>query len=94
MLFAAFFCLFAGILCTLGVYFNIKAERPGWAVVMAILAIMDYGCFVWDIYRYNHPEEEQLQTYVVKDVKEYYVDSTITINGADTTKTYVLTYLK
>ena len=92
-LFAAFFCLFAGILCTIGVFFNIKVGQPGWAFILALFAIMDFGFFAKGLYEYNHPEEQK-QTYVIKDVTEYYVDSTTTINGADTTKTYTITYLK
>lgn len=34
------------------------------------------------------------ETRVIQDVKGYSVDTTTVINGADTTKTYVLTYWK
>lgn len=39
-------------------------------------------------------ESQETQTTIIKDIKEFSVDSTITISGADTTKTYTLTYWK
>lgn len=39
-------------------------------------------------------ESQETQTTIVKDIKEFSVDSTLTISGADTTKTYTLTYWK
>ena len=41
-----------------------------------------------------HNESQEIQTTIVKDIKEFSVDSTLTISGADTTKTYILTYWK
>lgn len=39
-------------------------------------------------------ESQETQTTIIKDIKEFSVDSTLTISGADTTKTYTLTYWK
>ena len=39
-------------------------------------------------------ESQETKTTIVKDIKEFSVDSTFTISGADTTKTYTLTYWK
>ena len=39
-------------------------------------------------------ESQETQTTIIKDIKEFSVDSTLTISGADTTKTYILTYWK
>ena len=39
-------------------------------------------------------ESQETQTTIIKDIKGFSVDSTITISGADTTKTYILTYWK
>ena len=41
-----------------------------------------------------HNESQEIQTTIVKDIKEFSVDSTLTISGVDTTKTYTLTYWK
>ena len=39
-------------------------------------------------------ESKETQTTIIKDIKEFSVDSTLTISGVDTTKTYTLTYWK
>ena len=39
-------------------------------------------------------ESQETQTTIIKDIKGFSVDSTITISGVDTTKTYILTYWK
>ena len=39
-------------------------------------------------------ESQETQTTIIKDIKEFSVDSTLTISGVDTTKTYTLTYWK
>ena len=39
-------------------------------------------------------ESQETRTTIIKDIKEFSVDSTITISDADTTKTYTLTYWK
>ena len=39
-------------------------------------------------------ESQETQTTIIKDIKGFSVDSTLTISGADTTKTYILTYWK
>ena len=42
----------------------------------------------------KYTESQETRTTIVKDIKEFSVDSTLTISGADTTKTYILTYWK
>ena len=39
-------------------------------------------------------ESQETRTTIIKNIKEFSVDSTLTISGADTTKTYILTYWK
>lgn len=39
-------------------------------------------------------ESKETQTTIIKDIQGFSVDSTLTISGADTTKTYTLTYWK
>ena len=39
-------------------------------------------------------ESQDTKATIIKDIKEFSVDSTLTISGADTTKTYTLTYWK
>ena len=42
----------------------------------------------------RHNKSQEIQTTIVKDIQGFSVDSTLTISGADTTKTYTLTYWK
>lgn len=39
-------------------------------------------------------ESQETKATIIKDIKEFSVDSTLTISSADTTKTYTLTYWK
>lgn len=39
-------------------------------------------------------ESQETKTTIIKDIQGFSVDSTLTISGADTTKTYTLTYWK
>ena len=92
--FAAGFSLFAFILCVGAAILNAQAEKWGLMVLMIFLALSNLGCFIWDIYRLEHPEDVKPQKKTVENVIQFQVDSTTTINGADTTKTYQLTYWK
>ena len=56
---------------------------------MVLLIILNAVLLKTNIDTLNKPE-----TFIVDEIKEYYVDSTLVINGADTTKTYTITYLK
>ena len=59
---------------------------------MLLFIFLNIFLLNYHIDKYNEPQE--IQTTIVKDIKEFSVDSTITISGADTTKTYTLTYWK
>ena len=62
------------------------------AIVMLLLVCIDVFLLKYNLDEYNKPQE--IQTTVVKDIQGFSVDSTLTISGADTTKTYTLTYWK
>lgn len=79
-----------------GIIVFILNSREGYfgaSLLMVILVGVNTYCLIRNINRINNPQDE-VKTYVVSNVKEYYIDSTIVINGADTTKTYIITYLK
>ena len=63
---------------------------------MGILVALNFFFMCISIQAYNNKKNgiEPINTTIVKDVKGYQIDSTIVINGIDTTKTYVLTYWK
>ena len=57
---------------------------------MFLLCLLNVFLLCYHIDNYKHKDEPEM--FIVKDVSNYKVDSTIVINGVDTTKTYVLTY--
>ena len=62
------------------------------AISTLLLIFLNVCLLKLNIDKYNEPQE--VQTTVVKDIQGFSVDSTLTISGADTTKTYTLTYWK
>ena len=62
------------------------------AISTLLLIFLNVFLLKYNIDKYI--ESQETQTTIVKDIKEFSVDSTLTISGADTTKTYTLTYWK
>ena len=62
------------------------------AIYMLLFVFLNIFLLNYHIDKYN--ESQEIKTTIVKDIKEFSVDSTLTISGADTTKTYILTYWK
>lgn len=81
------------ITCVIAFILNARTGYLGTSLLMTILIGVNTYCLINNIKRINNPQDE-VKTYVVNNVKEYYIDSSIVINGADTTKTYIITYLK
>ena len=69
----------------------IHSDAPS-AIGMILLVFINIFILKYNLDKYNKPQE--VQTTVVKDIQGFSVDSTLTISGADTTKTYTLTYWK
>lgn len=83
----------AGIICCSIAFIIdvIHSDAPS-AIVMLLLVCIDVFLLKYNLDEYNEPKE--VQTTIVKDIQGFSVDSTLTISGADTTKTYTLTYWK
>ena len=83
----------AGIICCL-IAFIISVANSDiiGAIIMLLLVCVNAVLLKFNLDEYNKPQE--VQTTVVKDIKESSVDSPLTISGVDTTKTYTLTYWK
>ena len=83
----------AAIICCLIVFIIdvIHSDAPS-AIGMILLVFINIFILKYNLDEYNKPQE--VQTTVVKDIQGFSVDSTLTISGADTTKTYTLTYWK
>ena len=82
-----------GIICCSIAFFIdvIHSDAPS-AIGMILLVFINIFILKYNLDEYNKPQE--VQTTVVKDIQGFSVDSTLTISGADTTKTYTLTYWK
>ena len=72
---------------------NLIKGEMGWALIWLLVLGINIYSVVLNLSD-NENGEKATETYVIQDVKGYQVDSTMVINGADTTKTYVLTYWK
>ena len=60
------------------------------AIAGTLLLVFNIFLLVANVIKHNN--SEQVVSHVVENVEEYQVDSTLVINGVDTTKTYTITY--
>ena len=80
------------ICCSIAFIIDIIHYDGSNAIYMLLFIFLNAFLLKCNIDKYNEPQE--IQTIIVKDIKEFSVDSTLTISGVDTTKTYTLTYWK
>ena len=81
------------IICFTIVFIDSVANSNISGAISTLLLIFLNVCLLkFNIDKYI--ESQETKTTIVKDIKEFSVDSTLTISGADTTKTYTLTYWK
>lgn len=80
------------ICCSIAFIIDIIHYDGSNAIYMLLLVFLNIFLLNYHIDKYN--ESQEIKTTIVKDIKEFSVDSTLTISGADTTKTYILTYWK
>lgn len=77
-------------LCAIATVVSIINKDYARALLMFGLCLLNLWILSYNIDDYKHKDEPKV--HVVPNVIKYQVDSTTMINGADTTKTYVLTY--
>ena len=80
------------ICCSIAFIISVISSDVSGAIGMLLLVFLNVFLLKCNIDKYN--ESQEIKTTIVKDIKEFSVDSTLTISGADTTKTYILTYWK
>ena len=80
------------ICCSIAFIIDIIHYDGSNAIYMLLFIFLNIFLLNYHIDKYN--ESQEIKTTIVKDIKEFSVDSTLTISGADTTKTYILTYWK
>lgn len=83
----------AGIICcSIAFFISVDHSDVLGSISMILLVFLNIFILKYNLDEYNKPQE--VQTTIVKDIQGFSVDSTLTISGADTTKTYTLTYWK
>ena len=80
------------ICCSIAFIINVANSDVLGTIIMLLLIFLNAFLLKLNIDKYI--ESQETQTTIIKDIKEFSVDSTLTISGADTTKTYTLTYWK
>ena len=83
----------AGIICcSIAFFISFDHSDVLGSIGMILLVFLNIFILKYNLDEYNKPQE--VQSTIVKDIQGFSVDSTLTISGADTTKTYTLTYWK
>lgn len=80
------------ICCSIAFIINVAHSDVLGTIIMLLLIFLNAFILKVNLDKYN--ESQEIKTTIVKDIKEFSVDSTLTISGVDTTKTYTLTYWK
>ena len=80
------------ICCSIAFIINVIRSDVSGSIGMLLLVFLNVFMLKLNLDRHNKSQE--IQTTIVKDIQGFSVDSTLTISGADTTKTYTLTYWK
>ena len=80
------------ICCSIAFIINVANSDVLGTIIMLLLIFLN--AFILKLNLDIHNKSQEIQTTIVKDIKEFSIDSTLTISGADTTKTYTLTYWK
>ena len=78
------------ICCSIAFIINVANSDVLGTIIMLLLILLNLFLLKLNIDKYN--ESQEIQTTIVKDIQGFSIDSTLTISGADTTKTYTLTY--
>lgn len=81
------------IICC-SIAFIISVIRSDVSGSIGMLLLVFLNVFILKLNLDRHNKSQEIQTTIVKDIQGFSVDSTLTISGADTTKTYTLTYWK
>lgn len=92
MIIGIILAIVAIICCSIAFIINVAHSDVSGAIGMILLVFLNV--FILKVNLDMHNESQEIQTTIVKDIKEFSVDSTLTISGVDTTKTYTLTYWK
>lgn len=79
----------AAVLCIISCGYQIYNREPISAIFFGFLSVFNIGLFFLNLTNYNSNEIERHE---IENVIRYDIDSTLTISGNDTTKTYTIYY--
>lgn len=88
------FAVLTIVLCCVAAIAQFVMENFGHGLALLVLGILNLYPLKDAINDSHTKEKNEPVSTVVSDVVEYRIDSTITINNADTTKAYIITYWK
>ena len=86
------FAIIAIICFTIVFIDSVANSNISGAISTLLLILLNVFLLKYNIDKYI--ESQETKTTIIKYIKEFSVDSTLTISGADTTKRYTLTYWK
>ena len=92
MIIGIILAIVAIICCLTAFIIDVIHSNEGSAICMLLLVFLNAYILKDNLNKLN--ESQEIRTTIVKDVQEFSIDSTLVINGTDTTKTYTITYLK
>ena len=71
---------------------NVFAERYGLALLWTVILALNITTGITETRKEQQKNQERIHSETIYDIDGYKIDSTITINGLDTTKTYTISY--
>ena len=92
MIIGIILAIVAIICCSIAFIISVICSDVSRAIGMLLLVFLNV--FMLKLNLDIHNKSQEIQTTIIKDIQGFSVDSTLTISGADTTKTYILTYWK
>lgn len=92
MIIGIILAIVAIICCSIAFIISVIRTDVSVAIGMFLIVLLNVFMLKLNLDEYNKSQE--IQTTIVKDIQGFSIDSTLTISGADTTKTYTLTYWK
>ena len=93
-MFSIIIAIIAIVFCFAAMIANLANREGGGAFLMLVLILLNGFILKNNIERYNAKKNGEYETVVVNNVIGYSTDTITVINGADTTRTYTLTYWK
>lgn len=80
------------VLSALFLIIHLATERYGLALLWTVILALNITTGIAETKKEQQKNQERIHSETIYDIDGYKIDSTITINGLDTTKTYTISY--